>query len=73
MTSHKPRDAKDGDEDRIAKEEAMLIETGPQDVRVLRAKLANIEELSIMDDDFGSDPYNSTGQFVALPDKDDDR
>jgi len=49
----------------------VLIETGPQDVRVLRTRLRNLEDLSIMDDeDLGGDPYNSTGQYVTLGSRD---
>ena len=37
------------------------------DVQVLQTSLAGVSELSIAEeDDFGSDPYNSTGQYVVL-------
>ena len=63
VNSHNP------DKDGVVKHETVLIETGPQDVRVLRTKLKNLDDLSIADDvDFGTDPYNSTGQYAALPD-----
>lgn len=48
-------------------EEIVRIETDRNDVRVLRAKLRDANELSIADDyDNGGDPYNSTGQHVVL-------
>jgi hypothetical protein len=37
------------------------------DVRVLRSKLRDANDLSLADDyDNGGDPYNSTGQHIAL-------
>jgi hypothetical protein len=50
-----------------AREEIVRIETDRNDVRVLRMKLRDANELSIADDyDNGGDPYNSTGQHIAL-------
>jgi hypothetical protein len=37
------------------------------DVQVVQTSLATGSELTIADeDDFGSDPYNSTGQYIVL-------
>lgn len=46
------------------------IESDHGDVRVLRSRLADANNLSIADDyDNGGDPYNSTGQHVILKSK----
>ena len=39
------------------------------DVRITRSKLA-FDELSIVDDDRGSDPYNNTGAHCILKTRD---
>ncbi len=47
--------------------ESVRIETDHKDVRVLRSKLVDAHDLSIADDyDNGGDPYNNTGQHVAI-------
>jgi hypothetical protein len=46
---------------------AVRIEADRNDVRVLRSRLCDADELAIDDDyDNGGDPYNNTGQHVAL-------
>ena len=62
MTSHKPEN-----ED-VVRQEKILIGTDPDDVRILRTKRKLTEDLTILDEDFGSDPYNSTGQYAVLKD-----
>ena len=62
MTSHKPEN-----ED-LVRQEKILIGTGPDDVRILRTKRKPTEDLAILDEDFGGDPYNSTGQYAVLKD-----
>lgn len=63
MTAHKP------EKEDVVRHEEILIGTGPDDMRILRMKLGNPDELSILDDDLGGDPYNSTGQYAVLKDK----
>lgn len=62
MTSHKPEN-----ED-VVRQEKILIGTDPDDVRILRTKRKLTEDLTILDEDFGGDPYNSTGQYAVLKD-----
>lgn len=49
---------------------AVRLKSDRGDVRVLRSRLADANNLSIADDyDNGGDPYNSTGQHVVLKPK----
>ena len=63
MTSHKPED-----ED-LVRQEKILIGTGPDEMRILRTKCRRTEDLTILDEDFGGDPYNCTGQYAVLKDR----
>jgi hypothetical protein len=61
MNSHNPKPQS------VAPGKLVRIETDRNDVRVLRSRLRELDELAIVDDyDNGGDPYNSTGQHIAL-------
>ena len=61
MNTHNP------EIDNIVKDELVELKSERDDVRVIRTRLTEMPELSIsMDDDAGSDPYNSTGHHVTL-------
>lgn len=62
MTSHK------SENEDLVRQEKILIGTGPDDVRILRTRRKGTEDLRILDEDFGGDPYNSTGQYAVLKD-----
>jgi hypothetical protein len=54
----------------VASKESTGVETDHKDVRVLRSRIVEADELSIADDfDNGGDPYNSTGQHVIIKPK----
>lgn len=56
----------------VVRKESVEIESDDESVRVLHAKLADATELSLDENfDIGCDPYNSTGQHVALKPKSD--
>jgi len=56
----------------VVSNEAVRIETDHKDVRVLKSKLVDANDLSIADEfDTGGDPYNSTGQHVVIKPKTD--
>ena len=49
------------------KNESVCTGTEKEDVRVIESRLVEASELSISEDcDQGSDPYNSTGQYVII-------
>ena len=53
----------------IRREPVRIDESTParKDAEVLHARLAATDEpLSLDDNDFGGDPYNSTGRFTAI-------
>ncbi len=59
--------------DLVVKIESVQIGFDEDEVRVLKSDLVKAPELSISDDyDTGSDPYNSTGTHVIIPEKSDD-
>lgn len=61
MDSHNPGTEKNGTSGTIR------VETDHKDVRILRSKIDQTDDLAIVDDeDAGGDPYNSTGQHVVV-------
>jgi hypothetical protein len=51
----------------LIKNESVRTGTEKEDVRVIESRLVAANELSISEDcDQGSDPYNSTGQYVII-------
>lgn len=56
----------------VLKKQPVYVDPGrdaADDVEVTHARLATNEPLTIDDDEFGGDPYNSTGRFSALLEK----
>jgi len=59
-------------EELLATHENICIETDDHEKRVLRSKLVESPDLSILEDsNVGGDPYNSTGTHVIIPPKGD--
>lgn len=63
MTSHKPENQD------VVRQEKILTGTDPDDVRILRTKRKPTEDLTVLGEDFGGDPYNSIGQYAVLKDR----
>ncbi len=61
MSSHNPK------ADSVVIPETVNIVSEREDVRVINSRLSNFDEISIaVDDEDGTDPYNSTGQHVII-------
>ncbi len=61
MSSHNPK------ADSVVIPETVNIVSEREDVRVINSRLSRSSEISIaVDDDAGTDPYNSTGQHVII-------
>lgn len=60
MNSHNPKP------DTSTKVAAVRIESDQNDKPVVQPDLPDADQLAISDDDFGGDPYNSTGEYVIL-------
>lgn len=58
MNSHNTKTGKAVDKETVG--------TGTDSVRVLQVDQADIDDLEIVDDNLGGDPYNSTGQHVII-------
>jgi len=51
----------------VVSNEPVRVETDLKDMRALKSKVVDANELSIVDDDNpGGDPYNTTGQHLVI-------
>ena len=60
MISHRMKTSK------VVSNEPVRFETDHKDMGGLRSELVDVNELSIVDDDTGGDPYNTTGQHLVI-------